>query len=79
MLGTEGGGRGRVVAATAGFSCTVFVTDDGRMFLCGEGAAVSGGDLTILEEKVEETKLKEGGGLVRSSKEKGGIDPLVVS
>lgn len=79
VRGTEGGGTARVVAATAGFSCTVFMTDDGRMFLCGEGAAVAGGDLTTLEEKVEGTKLREGGGLVRSSKEKGGIYPLVVS
>ncbi|CAM9707142.1 unnamed protein product [Laminaria digitata] len=81
VRGAEGGGgRGaRIVAATAGFSCTVFVTDDGRMFVCGEGAAVAGGDLATLEEKVDGTRLRlrEGGGLVRSSKEKAGIDPLV--
>lgn len=76
---TEEGVTARVVAATAGFSCTVFVTDDGRMFLCGEGAAVAGGDLATLEENVEGTKLREIGGLVRSSKGTEGIDPLVVS
>ncbi|CAM9443167.1 unnamed protein product, partial [Choristocarpus tenellus] len=38
-----------VVKVAAGKSHTAFLTKEGRMFLCGEGAVVMGGDPTALE------------------------------
>lgn len=82
----SGGGGGNIVAAAAGFSHTVLVTGDGRMYLFGEGAAVAGGDLAALEARgggVDGGRLREAGGLVRRrpSAEEGGerVDPVTVS
>lgn len=82
------GGRGGVtiVAAAAGFSHTALVTDEGKLCLFGEGAAVAGGDLSRLEGTIEGEGsavglglgLREGGGLVRRSEQEGGLDPLMV-
>ncbi|CAM9808914.1 unnamed protein product [Ectocarpus sp. 6 AP-2014] len=74
----EGTGRVKVVAAACGFSHTALVTEDGRMYLLGEGAALAGGDLQALEGEnggaLEGTGLREAGGLVRRMCSKGGED-----
>eukprot|EP00903_Cladosiphon_okamuranus_P005884 g5820.t1 len=80
-----GGGVGAtIVAAAGGFSHTVLVTSDGRMYLFGEGAAVVGGDLAAQEGNgggVNGGRLREAGGLVRrhrSGEEEAGerVDPV---
>lgn len=76
-----------IAAAAGGFSHTVLVTGDGRMYVFGEGAAVAGGDLATLEGKgasVDGGRLREAGGLVRGrqlGEEVGGErpDPVAVS
>lgn len=75
-----------IVAAAAGFSHTAFITDEGKLCLFGEGAAVAGGDLARLEATAGEggggggvgLGLREGGGLVRRSEQQEGPDPLTV-
>ncbi|CAN0133254.1 unnamed protein product [Ectocarpus sp. 4 AP-2014] len=71
-------GRVKVVAAACGFSHTALVTEDGRMYLFGEGAAVAGGDLQALEGEnggvAEGAGLREAGGLVRRRRSEGGED-----
>eukprot|EP00752_Nemacystus_decipiens_P007119 g6377.t1 len=62
------GGGENIVAAAGGFSHTVLVTSDGRMYLFGEGAAVAGGDFAALEARggaIDGGRLKEAEGLVR--------------
>ncbi|CAM9331727.1 unnamed protein product [Ectocarpus sp. 12 AP-2014] len=74
----KGTGGVKVVAATCGISHTALVTEDGRMYLFGEGAAVAGGDLQALEGEnggvVEGAGLREAGGLVRRRRLEGGED-----
>ncbi|CAM9411965.1 unnamed protein product [Ectocarpus sp. 13 AM-2016] len=74
----EGTGGVKVVAAACGFSHTALVTEDGRMYLFGEGAAVAGGDLQALEGEnggaFEGAGLREAGGLVRRRRSEGGED-----
>lgn len=77
--GVEGRAGVRIVAAAAGFCHTAFVTDEGRLYLFGEGAAVAGGDLSVLEGRVNATGLRESEGLVRRPEDEGGVDPLAVS
>ncbi|CAN0090766.1 unnamed protein product [Ectocarpus fasciculatus] len=81
----EGTGRVKVVAAACGFSHTALVTEDGRVYLFGEGAAVAGGDLQALEGGkggvVEAARLREAGGLVRRQRsegeeDRGGLDAV---
>lgn len=81
MFGTGGTGGVRIVAAAAGSSHTVLVTAQGRICIFGEGAAVCGGDVSVLETGVDgvDMGLTAGGGLVHGSREEGGLDPLLVS
>lgn len=89
--GSGGGGGVKVVAAAGGFRHTVLLTDDGKMYLFGEGAAVAGGDLPGLEGRGGGgvgAELRESGGLVRRRRPeeegeggggRGGLDPVAVS
>lgn len=69
------GGGVHVVAAAAGQSHTILLTADGRIFVFGEGAAVSGADPATLESVVRPTGEGEGGagegrrGLVKRSED----------
>lgn len=63
-VGSGSSGGAKVVAASGGFRHTVLVTNDGRIYVFGEGSAVAGGDLSALEGKGG-AALREAGGLVR--------------